>query len=156
MNLLIGLIIFVFAIFIYDGVKNRKNKEVRIICVPVTKKDLSYLEQEILDLINDYREIKDLQPLIPELLASEVCKKAIEEDFAKNEKPNHDAIQKRIKACQCSLGGEIIAPYYTKPKSIVASYLRSDSHRKCIKNPLYTHIGISFMNRINYCILTKY
>ena len=110
----------------------------------------------MLDLINWHRKNLELSILIPEILASEVCKKAILQDIERAEKPSHYEWEKRLSECKCSAGSEIIAMYFTNPLSAFSSYLRSDSHREAIENPNRTHIGISYTHNINYCILTKY
>lgn len=155
---LIGLATLGFALFIYNGVKQKKTVyvEPKFTYQPIVKTDLNPKETELLNLINAHRDFLGLSALIPEVLACQVCREAIIEDLKSGEKPSHYQWEQRKLACQDANAKEIISPNMIEPRSVLAGYLRSNDHRDVVESKDSTHIGISFIDKINYCILTKY
>jgi len=155
---LIGLVILGFALFIYNGVKQKKSVyvEPKFTYQPIVKTDLNKQESELLNLINSHRDFLGLPALIPEVLACQVCREAIIEDLKLGEKPSHYQWEQRKLACQDVNGKEILAYNMSDPRSVLAGYLRSHDHRSVVENTESTHIGISYINKINYCIFTRY
>lgn len=156
--ILIPIAIVGFVIFIYGGIKQKKPDyvEPKFNYLPIEKTDLNKQETELLQLINAHRKSIGLNELKAEVLASQVCREAIIEDLKLAEAPSHDKWEQRKLACKAFDAKEIIAPNMSEPKSVLAGYLRSKDHRSVIESKTVTHIGLSYINRINYCILTQY
>lgn len=155
---LITLVIVGFVAFIYGGIKQKNSTyiEPKFDYLPIEKTDLNKQESELLQLINDHRKSIGLSELTAEVLASQVCREAIIEDLKTAESPSHYKWEQRKLACQAFDAKEIIAPNMNEPRSVFSGYLRSRDHRSVIESKTVTHIGLSYINRINYCILTQY
>ena len=154
----IAFLLLGFVLFVYGGIKQKKPVyvEPKFSYTPIVKTDLSAKETELLKLINAHRNFLGLPALVPEVLACQVCYDAIQEDIAFGEKPSHYQWEQRKLACQAFDAKEIIAPNMNEPRSVFSGYLRSHDHRSVIESKTVTHIGLSYINRINYCILTQY
>lgn len=155
---LIALIIVGFVLFVYGGIKQKKAdySEPKFDYLPIEKTDLNKQETELLQLINAHRKSIGLNELKAEVLASQVCREAIIEDLKTAEAPSHDKWEQRKLACKALDAKEVIAPNMNEPRSVFSGYLRSEDHRSVIESKTVTHIGLSYINRINYCILTQY
>lgn len=147
-----GMLCFVaFGVLSYS-----KRKEPVYNYTPEFNSDLKDIEIELCRLINQHRLNLGLNPVIPEVLASEVCKDIIYADIANGRKPSHVGWENRVKQCQAELGGEICGYGINSALGFFMEYIKSKSHRECIENPIYTHIGISIIENRNYCIFVKY
>lgn len=122
------------------------------------KTDLNPNELELQRLINEHRINLGLNPLIAEVLSSQVCLDAINEDIDNNEPPSHNGWERRLELSQVNRdnGSEICASGYNSAYGLFMAYLESEEHRAAIENPDRTHIGISFVYSRNYCQIIKY
>lgn len=153
------LLVVGFVLFVFKGITKEPLNYSQPVSTysPIKKVNLNPQEEQMRDLINTYRKSKGLNEVVVEVLASQVCQEAILEDLELGEEPNHYKWEERIRKCQCTGGGEIIAKHFTNPLSAFTAYLKSTKgHREAIENPSRTHIGISYINNINYCIFTQY
>ncbi len=112
-------------------------------------------ELELFNLINEYRKQNNLSELKLEALG---CKLAaghvaymIEKKIA-----SHDFFTDRSNKSHAKYMGEICAYGYVTPKSLFSAYVGSLKHKEIITNPIFTHIGISIMNRYNCCEFLQY
>jgi uncharacterized protein YkwD len=152
---LIGL----FAIFgfVTFSVLHYSKREVQPFnYTPEYNPDLNDNEVELCRLINQHRINLGLNAVIPEKLASEVCKEIILYNIENELPPHHKGWEKRVEKCKAVNGGEICNSNLNTPYGFFTQYLTSKLHKDCIENPIYTHVGICVFEKRNYCIFTKY
>jgi uncharacterized protein YkwD len=123
---------------------------------PEYNPDLNDNEVELCRLFNQHRLNLGLNAVIPEKLASEVCEDRIYADIANGRKHSHVGWENRVAQCKANFGGEICNANINTPLGFFMEYLKSKEHRECIETPYYTHIGISLIEKRNYCMFTKY
>jgi len=125
---------------------------------PVKKTNLNPKEEEFLDLVNSHRDSLHLPLLIPELLASQICLNRNLLDISNNVPPSHDGWYEMVMACKCDgdIGDQIEANNYETALGLFNAYMASPEHKRAIEMEDRTHIGISFIQRRNYCLILKY
>ena len=111
-----------------------------------TKTEYSDLELEILDLVNNYRLTKSLQPLEKLDIISSVAFTHTAYMVEKGE-ANHDNFAERhenlVQNADAKKVGENVAYGYSSAASVVNAWLKSPGHKSIIENANYTHFGIS-------------
>jgi uncharacterized protein YkwD len=111
-----------------------------------TKTVYSDIELEILDLVNNYRATKNLNPLEKLNIISSVALDHTNYMVEKGE-VNHDNFAERHEKLVLNADalkvGENVAYGYSSAKSVVNAWIKSDGHREIIENEDYTHFGIS-------------
>jgi len=143
---LVSLLLFVFVLFSCspedDGVYFNENSEI------VNTADVSYtvIENEILDLVNNHRTSLGLNSLTKLNIISGVADGHTNYMIEVDEL-NHDNFSQRSQTLMNEAGaktvGENVAFGYNSAQGVFNGWLKSDSHRKIIENPDYTHFGIS-------------
>ena len=124
---------------------------------PIEKTDLNPDELELVRLFNQHRLALGHDFLIPEVLCSSICQERLLSDIRTNTKLSHYGCEKMIDKCKGLFGGHIYASTYISPAEMFKAYIESkEGHKESIENPLYTHIGISYLERKNHCLLIKY
>jgi len=126
---------------------------------PVVKTDLDTFSFEFVRLINEHRIAVGLNTLIPEELASEVCRLKNLEDIANGVPPSHYHWEKMIRDSKVEVnnGAQIIGENYLTPLALFNAYLTSPSgHRDVIESENKTHIGTSTIERRNYTLIIKH
>lgn len=124
-----------------DGIYQTNSNENHLVHV-----DYSTIENEILVLVNDHRKSLGLNSLIRLDLAS----------YKADDHTNymievgaisHDNFNERfdflVKHANAKSVAENVAFGYPCSNSVVKAWMNSDSHRKNIENPNFTHFGIS-------------
>ena len=106
----------------------------------------SPIENEILNLINEYRKEKGLTTLSRLNLISSVAKTHTSY-MVEVGKVNHDNFPIRheqlVHNAQAISVGENVAYGYSSSKSVVKAWLNSPGHKKIIEDETFTHFGIS-------------
>lgn len=140
---------FISAIFGYPC------KEVVTPYVPDLNVMLTNDELELFNLINEYRKQNNLSELKLEALG---CKLAAGHVAYMIEKKvaSHDFFTDRSNKSHAKYMGEICAYGYITSKSLLSAYLGSPKHKEIISNPVFTHIGVSIMDRYNCCEFLQY
>lgn len=121
-----------------DEIYFKKNSETNI--------TYSKLELEILKLVNDHSSSIDLNRLEKMSIISNVAK-SHSNYMAETGSLSHDNFSKRqdelIAIANAKAVGENVGFGYSNAKDTVQEWLNSDSHKKIIEKPKYTHFGIS-------------
>lgn len=125
-----------------DGVYFNETSEV----VNTTNVTYTAIESEILNLVNDHRISLGLSTLSQLNIISGVADSHTNYMIEVNEL-NHDNFSQRSQILMNEAGaktvGENVAFGYNSAQGVVNGWLNSDSHRKIIEKPDYTHFGIS-------------
>lgn len=125
-----------------DGIYFSENVEV----VNTTNVTYSAMETEILNLINEHRTSIGLNSLKTLNLISGVAD-GHTNYMIKVNAVNHDNFSQRsqtlIDEANAKSVGENVAYGFNTAQGVVNGWLNSESHRKIIENPGYTHFGIS-------------
>lgn len=104
------------------------------------------IETEILDLVNDYRLSKNLSKLQTLNIISSVATGHTDYMIQNNEVSHanfNERAQKLISNTNAKSVSENVAFGYSSAQAAVNGWLNSESHRKIIENPNFTHFGIS-------------
>lgn len=111
-----------------------------------SKTSYSLIETEILDLVNNYRESKNLSKLQTLNIISSVAT-GHTDYMIQNKEVSHanfnERAQNLITNAKAKSVSENVAFGYSSAQAAVNGWLSSDSHRKIIENPDFTHFGIS-------------
>lgn len=108
--------------------------------------EYSTLDIEIVQLLNDYRLSKGLNPLnILNVASKEANNHSLY--MANQGEPSHDFFYLRSQNLQTAVNAkdvsENVAYGYTNAQSLVNAWINSEGHRNNIVNPLFTEIGIA-------------
>ena len=151
-NLYVAIILnLVCLVFIYRDYQKWKLKDIKTTYVPKIKIDINSDELTLLLLINQHRESLGLNTLLVEKLACEIASVP-----TTNKQKSHNGFSERAKNTKAVRCGEICAYGFNNPISTFNSYLKSAKHKAVIENPIYTHIGLSYLEGYNFTIFTKY
>lgn len=108
--------------------------------------DYIQLELEVLDLVNKHRNSNGLPPL-KRLNSISMVAESHSNYMAKTGIVSHENFPKRSQELMDSINaksiGENIGFGFGTAEGILKAWLKSDSHKKIIENPTYTHFGIS-------------
>ena len=108
--------------------------------------DYIQLELEVLDLVNKHRNSNGLTPL-KRLNSISMVAESHSKYMAKTGIVSHENFPKRSQELMDSINaksiGENIGFGFGTAEGILKAWLKSDSHKKIIENPTYTHFGIS-------------
>jgi uncharacterized protein YkwD len=149
-------VLAIFGFVVYSMNENKRIKIAKVNYKPIEDTDLTPFELEMVRLFNVHRKSLGLKEVIPEVLASEICKEIILYNIENELPPHHKGWEKRVEKCKAVSGGEICNSNLNTPYGFFTQYLTSKLHKDCIENPIYTHIGICVFEKRNYCIFTKY
>lgn len=121
-----------------------------------TKVAYSAMESEIVSLVNAHRTSLGLNALNTLNIVSGVAE-GHTHYMIEAGAPSHDNFPERAQILMNEAGakmvGENIGYGYSTAKGVVNAWIESDSHRKILENPDYTHFGISMetsTDNINY------
>lgn len=144
------LLSIAIIVFIISGISAKKHEIKRH--KPVEKFDLNANESKLVELINNHRENKGLNKLIPELLASAICY-----EYVSTGEINHNAYTQRAYESRSIECDEIWGSNYRTPEEMFEAYLNSPKgHKRIIEKADRTHIGISYLNNNNITLILKY
>lgn len=114
--------------------------------------DYSEIELEIFELVNKYRNSKDLISLETMSVISSVAE-SHSEYMTKTGNVNHDNFFERHKVlvnnASAKVVGENVSFGYNTAKGVVDAWIASDGHRDIIESEEYTHFGISIVKDTN-------
>ncbi|GGK50653.1 MULTISPECIES: CAP domain-containing protein [Flavobacteriaceae] len=139
----LAIVLFVSTLYIScatedDGIYFNKTTE--------TKATYSPIEDEILNLVNQYREEQGLTTLSRLNFISSVAKTHTSY-MVEVGKVNHDNFPERheklVNNAQAISVGENVAYGYNSGESVVKAWLNSPSHKEIIEDKTFTHFGIS-------------
>ena len=142
---LLALVIFSFVLFSCsaedDGIYFDETSE-------IIDTDISYskIELEILELINNHRQEIGLKSLSALNIVSGVAHSHTDY-MIETGQISHDNFEKRSEILMSKTNaksvGENVAYGYNSAQGAVNGWLNSETHRRVIENPNYTHFGIS-------------
>lgn len=149
------IFILVVSFFLALSYFNRRIK-LKNNYVPTQAESLSNDEIEFIRLINEHRINAGLNPLIAEKLACEVCEKRLLNDITNNYNASHYDWEKLITESNAKEGSHLVANNFATPLTMFNAYIDSEQHKEAIDGVNRTHIGTSFINRMNHTIIVKY
>ncbi|PCH72885.1 MAG: hypothetical protein COB98_11475 [Flavobacteriaceae bacterium] len=125
-----------------DGIYFEEEEAVEL----TNKASYSGIEASIIDLLNEHRLSKGLNPVSPLDIIS--LESSSHTDYMiKNGEISHNNFNERaaflIENANAVTVGENVAYGYSTAKGVVAGWLNSEAHRLTIENPSYTNVGIS-------------
>jgi len=110
------------------------------------------VELEIFELVNQYRNSKDLTSLESMSIISSVAE-SHSEYMTKTGNVNHDNFPDRyqllVNSANAKVVGENVGYGYSTAKGVVEAWIASDEHREVIENIKFTHFGISIIKDTN-------
>ena len=111
-----------------------------------TKVSYSPIENEILNIINEFRRTNGIKTLEKLNIISSVAE-THSSYMVKVGEANHDNFPERheklVHNANAKTVGENVAYGFNSAESVVNALLNSEHHKKIIVNPDYTHFGIS-------------
>jgi len=125
----------------------------------VVKTDATPEENEFVRLVNQHRISIGLNPLIHDVLSSEVCEVRNNEDIQNDVVPSHVGWSTMLSDAmvQPNNGSHLWGYNHLTPLGLFNSYLNSpEGHRYALEDDKMTHIGTSTVDRRNYCLIIKY
>lgn len=160
-NWTIGLIFLsvVGGLLIFASCSKPEDNEVKFNRVPIEKRDASPQEKEFVRLVNEHRDSLGLPMLIHEVLASEVCRERNMKEINFNLHPSHHGWESMVSDAQVNVdnGDHICAEFYINAYELFKGYLNSKKgHRHVIEKADRTHIGTSYINKMNHTLIVKY
>ena len=153
--LIFAVIVFSLVAYSCTYVENTTNN---YHYTPITKLDGTNEENEFVRLVNEYRIGKGLNPLIHEVLSSEVCEVRNYLDIQNNENPSHIGWSTMLAEAQVepNNGSHLWGYNYLSALSLFNAYLASERHREALEMENATHVGTSIVERRNYTLVIKY
>jgi len=151
--------VIAIGVFIVIGITAKRVQNETYNYKPVKWDFLGVEEKIFVQLVNDHRKDLGLPALIPEKLACEVCYNQTVADILNNEDASHehwDRMRREAKVNydNCS---HICANQYSTGQGLFNGYMGSkEGHKEALEHPTRTHIGLSFMQYKNHCLITKY
>lgn len=118
--------------------------------VPNSDPGVTVFESELLRLVNDYRLVLGLSPLIPSPRLGDAARAhsqhMIEHRFFSHSSPEGLTPGERLALASVvwSAVGENIASAYSTPQAVFEAWMASPKHRKNIESDLYTHAGVGY------------
>lgn len=123
-------------------------EEESILYSKITETKITYspIENEILNLVNEYREEQGLSTLSELNLISSVAKTHTNY-MVEIGKVNHDNFPERhemlVSNAKATAVGENVAYGFSSSESVVKAWLNSPGHKEIIDDETFTHFGIS-------------
>lgn len=118
--------------------------------------EVSAFEQQVVELTNDERTERGLEPLQldPELstVAQDKSLDMKNKGYFSHTSPTYGSPFEMMQAygVDYRAAGENIAMGQTSPEQVVDAWMNSEGHRKNILNPNFTHIGVGHVENGNY------
>ena len=118
--------------------------------VPNTDPGVAVFESELLRLVNDYRLVLGLAPLIPSARLSDAARAhsrhMIDHRFFSHESP--EGFSPAVRLTLANVGwnavGENIASGFSTPQAVFEAWMASPEHRANIESPRFTHAGAGY------------
>jgi hypothetical protein len=154
MAIVVAIGIVIFGMLFFLGF--HKTPAVKYNYNPVKFYWLSPIELEFLRLVNEHRINLGLNPLLPEKLACDVCRIRVLKDIANFHWGSHLGWEKMLIDANAKYGSHVYGNNYNTAIELFNAYMKSPKHKSALENKDRTHIGVSFIERRNHTILTKY
>ncbi|HKJ07362.1 MAG TPA: CAP domain-containing protein [Flavobacteriaceae bacterium] len=104
------------------------------------------MELEVLNLVNNYRAVRNL-PALNKLNIVSYVAETHSSYMAETGLVNHDNFSKRnselVEKASAKAVGENVAFGFNSANAVVNAWINSDSHRKILENEDYTHFGVA-------------
>lgn len=120
------------------------------------EKDLSAFEQEVVQLVNQERTERGLNPLKVDTELADVARTKSEdmrdENYFSHQSPTYGSPFEMMQefGIQYRAAGENIAAGQTTPQAVVKGWMESEGHRENILNDQFTHIGVGYTKGGSY------
>jgi len=157
--MILGIAILVTFLFTLIVIGNKSRiRYIQFFHLPIETVELSPEELELVSLMNEHRINIGLPVLIPEALACEVCRIRVEKDIAENVYTNHEGWAEMVAAAKVNddSGSHIHGSNFLSAKDLFEGYMKSPNHKAIIEKKDRTHIGLSYKQRRNHCLIVKY
>jgi len=118
--------------------------------VPNTDPGVAVFESELLRLVNDYRLVLGLSPLIPSTKLSDAARAharhMIEHRFVSHVTPEGLSPSARLSLASVdwNLAAENVAARYSTPRDVFEQWMGSPDHRANIESDRFTHAGVGY------------
>jgi uncharacterized protein YkwD len=118
--------------------------------VPNTDPGVQVFETELLRLVNDYRLVLGLSPLIPSTLLGDAARAharhMIEHRFVSHITPEGLSQSARLTLANVdwNLAAENVASTYSTPRDVFEAWMGSPTHRANIESDRFTHAGVGY------------
>jgi uncharacterized protein YkwD len=118
--------------------------------LPNTDPGVAVFESELLRLVNDYRLVLNLAPLIPSTRLGDAARAharhMIEHHFISHVSPEGLLAGERLSLLHVdwTAVGENIASAYSTPQAVFDAWMASPTHRARIEDERFTHAGVGY------------
>jgi uncharacterized protein YkwD len=118
--------------------------------LPNTDPGVKVFESELLRLVNDYRLVLGLSPLLPSPVLDDAARAhsqhMIEHRFFSHSSPEGLTPGERLALARVdwTAVGENIASAYSTPQAVFEAWMASPKHRANIESDLFTHAGVGY------------
>jgi uncharacterized protein YkwD len=118
--------------------------------VPNADPGVAVFETELLRLVNDYRLVMGLQPLVPSTKLGDAAR-AFTRNMIERRFFNHSSPEGLSPGARLALAnvdwtavGENIASGYSTPQDVFEAWMASPKHRANIESDRFTHAGVGY------------
>lgn len=118
--------------------------------IPNTDPGVAFFESELLRLVNDYRLVLGLAPLIPSTRLGDAARAharhMIEHRFVSHITPEGLPPSARLALANMdwTLVAENVASTYSSPRDVFEAWMASPTHRANIESDKFTHAGVGY------------
>ena len=118
--------------------------------LPNSDPGVAVFESELLRLVNDYRLVLGLSPLIPSTRLGDASRAhahhMIQHRFVSHESPEGYSPGERLALANIdwSLAAENVASRYSTPQDVFEAWMGSPTHRANIESDKFTHAGVGY------------
>jgi len=118
--------------------------------IPNTDPGVATFETELLRLVNDYRLVLGLSPLIPSTRLGDAARAhtrhMIEHRFVSHTTPEGLSPSARLTLASVdwNLAAENVAATYSTPRDVFEQWMGSPTHRANIESDRFTHAGVGY------------
>jgi uncharacterized protein YkwD len=118
--------------------------------IPNTDPGVAVFESELLRLVNDYRLVLGLSPLVPSTRLGDAARAhtrhMIEHRFVSHITPEGLPPSTRLTLANVdwTLAAENVAATYSTPRDVFESWMGSPTHRANIESDRFTHAGVGY------------
>ena len=141
-------LLFALTIIISLVSCSQENEEIYMSKITESKSNYSKMENEILNLVNNYRDNLGLNKLIKLDIVSAVAlthSNHMSETGLVNHDNFSDRHQELVYNANAKAVGENVGFGYNSAKSVFNAWIFSDSHKHLIEDSKFTHFGISIV-----------
>jgi uncharacterized protein YkwD len=118
--------------------------------IPNTDPGVAFFESEVLRLVNDYRLVLGLQPLVPSTRLGDAARAharhMIDHRFVSHITPEGLPPSARMALANMdwTLVAENVASTYSSPRDVFEAWMASPDHRANIESDKFTHAGVGY------------